>query len=151
VYTVTGDSGNGMTHGTIGGMVIADLIMGKANSWAALYDPGRITLRASGEFAREAANMAAQYVQWLTAGDVGAVDQIPRDSGAVMRRGASKIAIYRDATGALHERSAVCPHLGCIVAWNPAEKSWDCPCHGSRFDKFGEGINGPANIGLARI
>jgi glycine/D-amino acid oxidase-like deaminating enzyme/nitrite reductase/ring-hydroxylating ferredoxin subunit len=151
VYTVTGDSGNGMTHGTIGGMVIADLIMGKANPWAALYDPGRITLRASGEFAREAANMAAQYVQWLTAGDVGAVDQIPRDSGAVMRRGASKIAIYRDATGALHERSAVCPHLGCIVAWNPAEKSWDCPCHGSRFDKFGEGINGPANIGLARI
>ena len=151
VYTVTGDSGNGMTHGTIGGMVITDLILGRPNHWAALYDPGRITLRASGEFAREAANMAAQYVQWLTAGDVDAVDQIPKDSGAIVRRGASKMAIYRDATGELHERSAVCPHLGCIVAWNPAEKTWDCPCHGSRFDKFGEVINGPANIGLVRI
>ena len=151
VYTVTGDSGNGMTHGTIGGMVITDLILGRPNHWAALYDPGRITLRASGEFAREAANMAAQYVQWLTAGDVEAVDEIPKDSGAIVRRGASKIAVYRDATGELHERSAVCPHLGCIVAWNPAEKTWDCPCHGSRFDKFGEVINGPANIGLVRI
>ena len=60
-----------------------------------------------------------------------------------------KVAVYRDATGALHERSAVCPHLGCIVAWNPAEKTWDCPCHGSRFDKFGEVMNGPANVGLS--
>ena len=151
VYAVTGDSGNGMTHGTIAGILIADLILGRPNPWAALYDPGRVTLRASGEFAREAANMAAQYVDWLTGGDVESVDQIAKDSGAVVRRGAAKIAVYRDATGELHERSAVCPHLGCIVAWNPAERTWDCPCHGSRFAKFGEVINGPANIGLVRL
>jgi glycine/D-amino acid oxidase-like deaminating enzyme/nitrite reductase/ring-hydroxylating ferredoxin subunit len=151
VYTVTGDSGNGMTHGTIAGMLITDLILGRHNAWADLYDPGRMTLRATGEFAKEAVNMAAQYADHLTGGDVGAVDEIARDSGAVLRRGASKIAVYRDATGELHERSAVCPHLGCVVAWNPADKTWDCPCHGSRFDKFGTVINGPANVGLPRV
>lgn len=150
VYTVTGDSGNGMTHGTIAGMLVTDLILGRNNPWATLYDPGRVTLRATGEFVKEAANMAAQYADWVTGGDVGSPDDIEKDSGAVIRRGALKVAVYRDATGELHERSAVCPHLGCIVAWNPAEKTWDCPCHGSRFSKFGEVINGPANVGLLK-
>jgi glycine/D-amino acid oxidase-like deaminating enzyme/nitrite reductase/ring-hydroxylating ferredoxin subunit len=150
VYLVTGDSGNGMTHGTIAGMLITDQILGRHNPWAPLYDPGRVTLRATAEFAKENANVAAQYAEWLTKGDVESADAIANDSGAVIRRGAAKIACYRDATGALHERSAVCPHLGCIVQWNPAEKTWDCPCHGSRFDRFGEVINGPANVGLVR-
>jgi glycine/D-amino acid oxidase-like deaminating enzyme/nitrite reductase/ring-hydroxylating ferredoxin subunit len=150
VYTVTGDSGNGMTHGTIAGMLLTDLILGRSNPWQSLYEPGRVTLRATAEFTKEAVNMAAQYADWLTKGDVPDADQIPKDSGAVLRRGALKLAVYRDATGALHERSAICPHLGCIVAWNPAEKTWDCPCHGSRFDKFGEVINGPANVGLMK-
>jgi glycine/D-amino acid oxidase-like deaminating enzyme/nitrite reductase/ring-hydroxylating ferredoxin subunit len=150
VYIVTGDSGNGMTHGTIAGILITDLIAGRSNPWQSLYDPGRVSLRATAEFTKEAVNMAAQYADWLTRGDVPDVDQIPKDSGAVLRRGALKVAVYRDATGALHERSAVCPHLGCIVAWNPAEKTWDCPCHGSRFDKFGEVFNGPANVGLPK-
>jgi glycine/D-amino acid oxidase-like deaminating enzyme/nitrite reductase/ring-hydroxylating ferredoxin subunit len=151
VYMVTGDSGNGMTHGTIAGILITDLILGRANPWQALYDPGRITLTASGEYVKEAVNMAAQYGDWVTGGDVGSAGEIPNDSGAVIRKGAAKIAVYRDPTGATHERSAVCPHLGCIVGWNPAEKTWDCPCHGSRFDKFGEVINGPANTGLAKV
>jgi len=150
VYVVTGDSGNGLTHGTIAGILLTDLILKRHNPWEALYDPGRITLRAAGEFAKEAVNTAAQYTDWVTGGDVAAVDEIAKDSGAVVRRGATKVAIYRDATGSLHERSAVCPHLGCIVAWNPAEKTWDCPCHGSRFDKFGGVINGPANVGLLK-
>ena len=151
VFTVTGDSGQGMTHGTIAGMLLTDLVLGRQNPWKDLYDPGRITLRAAGEFAREAVNMAAQLGDYLTPGDVASVDEIAKDSGAVMRRGAVKVAVYRDATGELHERSAICPHLGCLVAWNPAEKTWDCPCHGSRFDKFGDVINGPANVGLTHI
>jgi glycine/D-amino acid oxidase-like deaminating enzyme/nitrite reductase/ring-hydroxylating ferredoxin subunit len=150
VYTVTGDSGNGMTHGTIAGMLITDLILGRHNAWAGLYDPGRVSLRASGEFAREAVNMAAQYVDHVTGGDIDDPAQIGKDSGAVIRRGLSKVAVYRDPTGALHERSAICPHLGCVVQWNTAEKTWDCPCHGSRFDKFGTVINGPANVDLPR-
>ena len=151
VYLATGDSGNGMTHGTIAGMLITDLIAGRNNPWEKLYDPGRITLSASGEYAKEAANVAAQYADWVTPGDVAEVGEIPKDSGAVIRRGASKVAVYCDSGGALHERSAVCPHLGCIVGWNPTEKTWDCPCHGSRFDKFGDVVNGPANVGLSKI
>jgi glycine/D-amino acid oxidase-like deaminating enzyme/nitrite reductase/ring-hydroxylating ferredoxin subunit len=151
VYTVTGDSGNGMTHGTIGGMLITDLILGRHNPWKALYDPGRVTLRATGTFTKEAANMAAQYADWVTPGDVADAGEIEKDSGAVVRRGALKVAVYCDKSGALHERSAICPHLGCIVAWNPSEKTWDCPCHGSRFDKFGDVINGPANVGLPKV
>ena len=151
VYVATGDSGMGMTHGTIAGIVLTDLIVGRPNRWQDLYDPSRKTLRAAGEFTRETANMAAQFADWVTGGDVDDVDEIARDTGAVVRRGLTKHAVYRDAHGALHERSAVCPHLGCIVAWNDAAKTWDCPCHGSRFDKFGEVINGPANKGLSEI
>jgi Rieske Fe-S protein len=150
VYIVTGDSGNGMTHGSLAGIVLTDLISGRDNPWATLYDPSRKTLRAAPEFAREAVNMAAQYADWVTSGDVDEVGQIAKDAGAIVRRGAVKVAVYRDPTGALHERSAVCTHLGCVVQWNPAEKTWDCPCHGSRFDKFGTVINGPANVDLRR-
>ncbi len=151
VFVVTGDSGMGMTHGTIAGILLTDLILGRDNPWAALYDPSRKTLRAAGEFAREGLNMAAQYADWLTGGDVKSADEIAPGGGAVLRRGLSKVAVYRDEHGALHERSAVCPHLGCVVHWNAAEKTWDCPCHGSRFDKLGQVMNGPANTGLAPV
>ena len=73
------------------------------------------------------------------------------DGSFFLSRHADLVAVYRDASGELHEKSAVCPHLGCIVVWNAAEKTWDCPCHGSRFGKFGDVINGPANTGLARL
>ncbi|MGV3484637.1 MAG: FAD-dependent oxidoreductase, partial [Planctomycetaceae bacterium] len=150
IYVVTGDSGMGMTHGTIAGILLTDMILGRENPWAALYDPSRTPLRAPSEYTKEAVNMAAQYVDWLTGGDVASVDEIIADSGAVLRSGLTKVAVYRDPQGNLHERSAVCPHLGCIVHWNPSEKTWDCPCHGSRFDKLGKVINGPANSDLPR-
>ena len=148
VYVATGDSGMGMTHGTIAGMIIADLITGQPNPWAALYEPSRKTLLAAGEFTRENARTNWQYKDWLTPGDVDSVDAIVRGAGAVLRRGMSKVAVYRDDEGAVHEMSAVCPHLGCIVSWNPTERTWDCPCHGSRFDCRGKVINGPANRDL---
>jgi glycine/D-amino acid oxidase-like deaminating enzyme/nitrite reductase/ring-hydroxylating ferredoxin subunit len=151
VYVATGDSGMGMTHGTIAGILITDLIQGRDNPWVKLYDPSRKTLRAARTYVGEALNMAAQYADWVTPGDVESEEEIAPDSGAVMRRGLAKVAVYRDAQGALHRRSATCPHLGCIVAWNPSEKSWDCPCHGSRFDKFGTVMVGPANSDLKRV
>jgi Rieske Fe-S protein len=151
VYIVTGDSGMGMTHGAIAGILLTDLINGRENPWAKLYDPSRKTLRAAGTFLKEALNMAVQYTDWVTGSDVDSVDDIPLDQGAVLRRGLTKIAVYRDSNGQLHERSAICPHLGCIVAWNASEKTWDCPCHGSRFAKLGEPISGPANSELPRL
>lgn len=149
VYVVTGDSGMGITHGTIAGMLLSDLILGRPNPWEALYDPSRVTLRAAGDFARENSNVALQYTDWLTAGDVGSVDEIAPGSGALVRQGLEKLAVYRDDEGQLHACEAKCPHLGCLVHWNPAETTWDCPCHGSRFDRYGKVINGPANRDLA--
>jgi glycine/D-amino acid oxidase-like deaminating enzyme/nitrite reductase/ring-hydroxylating ferredoxin subunit len=151
IYVVTGDSGMGLTHGTIAGMLLCDLILGRKNPWEKLYSPSRVPVKAAGEFAREDLNMAAQYADWLTPGDVKSADEVGRDSGAIVRRGLEKIAVYRDANGSLHECSATCPHLGCIVQWNPGEKTWDCPCHGSRFDAHGHVINGPANRDLPSV
>ena len=144
VYIVTGESGNGMTYGTIAGILIADLIVGKPNDWATLYDPRRKTLRAAGEFAHANLNVAAQYRDWVTSGEVASEDSIEPGRGAIVRKGLRKLALYRDQAGQVHSFSAVCPHLGCIVQWNPLEKSWDCPCHGSRFDALGQVITGPA-------
>jgi Rieske Fe-S protein len=149
IYVVTGDSGMGITHGTIAGMLLNDLILARPNPWEKLYDPSRVTLRAAADFARENSNVALQYADWLTGGDVKSVDEIAPGNGAIVRRGLEKIAVYRDAQGALHERHAACPHLGCVVQWNRAETTWDCPCHGSRFDPYGKVINGPANKDLA--
>jgi glycine/D-amino acid oxidase-like deaminating enzyme/nitrite reductase/ring-hydroxylating ferredoxin subunit len=151
VFIATGDSGMGMTHGTIAGMLLTDLVLGRENPWTSLYDPSRKTLRAMGEFAKENLNVAKQYGDWLTGGDVGSPEDIEPGTGAIIRRGLSKVAVYRDDRGTLHECSATCTHLGCIVDWNDAEKTWDCPCHGSRFDRFGTVLNGPANRDLARI
>ncbi|TMH62422.1 MAG: FAD-dependent oxidoreductase [Betaproteobacteria bacterium] len=151
IFVATGDSGMGLTHGTIAGMLLCDLILGRKNPWEKLYSPSRVPVMAAGEFAREDLNMAAQYADWLTPGDVRSADDVARDSGAIVRRGFEKIAVYRDANGAVHECSAVCPHLGCIVQWNPGEQTWDCPCHGSRFDAEGHVINGPANRDLPSV
>jgi glycine/D-amino acid oxidase-like deaminating enzyme/nitrite reductase/ring-hydroxylating ferredoxin subunit len=151
VYVATGDSGMGITHGTIAGILLTDLIQERNNSWAELYDPSRKTLRAAVEFAKENLNVAAKYAEWLTGGEMDSPEQIPVGEGAVLRSGASKVAAYRDPAGALHTCSAVCTHLGCMVAWNPAEKSWDCPCHGSRFDAYGKVIGGPAVTDLKRL
>jgi glycine/D-amino acid oxidase-like deaminating enzyme/nitrite reductase/ring-hydroxylating ferredoxin subunit len=151
VYVHTGDSGMGLTHGTIAGMLLSDLILGRDNPWAQLYDPSRKTLGAARDYTAENLNVARQYADWLTPGEVGSAQDIAPDSGAIMRRGLHKIAVYRDAQGTLHERSATCPHLGCIVHWNGAGRTWDCPCHGSRFDCRGKVINGPANRDLAPL
>jgi glycine/D-amino acid oxidase-like deaminating enzyme/nitrite reductase/ring-hydroxylating ferredoxin subunit len=148
VFVATGDSGNGMTHGTIAGILLTDLIAGRENEWETLYDPTRKTLRALPKFAQENMNVAAQFTDLVTAGDVDSPDKIKPGQGAIIRRGSKKLAVYRDDAGAIHERSAVCVHLGCIVDWNSKEKTWDCPCHGSRYMACGKVFQGPANRDL---
>lgn len=151
VYIATGDSGQGMTHGTIAGILIRDLILGTTNEWSCLYEPSRKSLRSIPTFLRENLNVAAKYADWVTPTEVSSPDEIPRDSGAVLREGLNRVAVYRDNEGNCHRYAAVCPHLACVVGWNPVEKSWDCPCHGSRFDRFGKVLNGPANSDLKRL
>jgi glycine/D-amino acid oxidase-like deaminating enzyme/nitrite reductase/ring-hydroxylating ferredoxin subunit len=151
VYIATGDSGNGMTHGTIAGILITDLIMGRENEWEKIYDPTRKSLKALPEFASENLNVAAQYTDLVTPGDVDSADEIKPGEGAIVRHGLKKVATYRDESGTVHERSAVCVHLGCIVDWNSKEKTWDCPCHGSRYDAYGKVFQGPANSNLKPV
>lgn len=151
VYIITGDSGMGITHGTLGARLVADLIHGRTNPYAGLYSPSRWMPGALRTLFTENANMAAQYTSWLTGGEVSSADEIPPGHGAVVRSGLSKLAVYNDEQGQVHEMSAVCPHMGAIVHWNPGEKTWDCPCHGSRFKCTGEVAHGPAVEGLTPV
>jgi len=149
VFVVTGDSGNGLTHGTIAGLMLPDLIRGAEHRWAKVYDPGRSHLHSLGTLVSEATRSSLPYTDWVRRGDVASVDDISPNSGAVVRRGLHFVAVYRDGAGTCHERSATCPHLRGVVHWNSGEQSWDCPCHGSRFDPYGTVINGPAVSDLA--
>lgn len=154
VYIATGDSGMGMTHGTIAGMLLTDLILERDNPWSKIYDPSRKPVwgMAWREYLSENLNVAAQYVKdWLGPGEASSTEQIQPGHGAIVRRGLHRIAAYRSETGEVHECSAVCTHLGCVVHWNDAEKSWDCPCHGSRFAPTGEVTHGPAIKGLEQV
>jgi Rieske Fe-S protein len=151
VYVATGDSGMGLTHGTIAGILITDLIAGRPNPWTDLYDPSRVRTGAAAEFVKENLDVALQYTSWLTGGEVASADEIVPNTGAVVREGLRKVAAFRDEAGELHRRSAVCTHLGCIVAWNAAASTWDCPCHGSRFDPYGTVVNGPAVEDLRKL
>jgi glycine/D-amino acid oxidase-like deaminating enzyme/nitrite reductase/ring-hydroxylating ferredoxin subunit len=148
VYMITGDSGMGMTHGTLGAMLVSDLILGKPNEWKDVYDPSRKATFPPTEAIPEIIDSTKPYVDWLTGGDVSSIDEIGRGDGAILRDGMSKIAVYRDEKGVLYKRSAVCKHLGCIVRFNSAEQTWDCPCHGSRYGIDGHVVNGPANAPL---
>ncbi|MBA4122413.1 MAG: FAD-dependent oxidoreductase [Acidobacteria bacterium] len=151
VYLITGDSGMGMTHGTIGGMLVSDLILGRENAWQEVFEPSRLATQSIKEAIPEIVSSTVPYVDWITGGDVSSVDGIKNGEGAIIRQGASKIAAYRDENGKLYQRSAVCTHLGCIVRFNSLEKTWDCPCHGSRFGIDGHPINAPAISPLGEI
>jgi glycine/D-amino acid oxidase-like deaminating enzyme/nitrite reductase/ring-hydroxylating ferredoxin subunit len=151
VYIITGDSGNGMTHGTIGGILVSDLIDGKENPWEKIYDPSRISMKATGDFLQEVGNMAAQYGDYFKAGDINSQKELNTDEGAIINIGLQKVAVYKDASGTVHAYTAICPHLGCVLQYNNDEKSFDCPCHGSRFTNEGVVINGPARSNLKKF
>lgn len=151
IYIITGDSGNGMTHGTLGGIIINDIISGNENSWEELYKPTRTPLKVAGKYLKEVMNMAGQYADWISKGDVDSMNEIPAGEGAIVSSGLKKMAVYRDENNELHAYNATCTHLGCVVQWNNDEKSFDCPCHGSRYSKEGKVMNGPAKKDLEEI
>ncbi|RDW93699.1 FAD-dependent oxidoreductase [Aspergillus mulundensis] len=157
-YVVTGDSGNGLTHGVLAGKVIADEIEGRENPWAVLYNPRRMhSIRKSlTGMLRHDANVNAQYKRWVRS-DVSDIEDIAPGAGGVLHesgkgKGKGKpVAVYRDSEGGVHRLSAVCPHMKGVVCWNGTEKSWDCPVHGSRFSGEGMCVQGPARGDLAVI
>ncbi|HKR74868.1 MAG TPA: FAD-dependent oxidoreductase [Candidatus Nitrosocosmicus sp.] len=151
IYIATGDSGNGMTHGTIAGILLSDLILEKQNEWAWLYNPSRTVKKQEKDDNSSQENNNSEdnptsinkfqsklLIESLLAGQGAIVEEDPQNP----------IAVYKDKSGQVRTFSAKCTHLGCTVTWNPLEQSFDCPCHGSRFFNNGKVINGPANSEL---
>jgi Rieske Fe-S protein len=135
-----------MSGGTMAGMLLNDLIQGRDNPWAALYDPGRFKPDSIPRFVKENTNVAVRLVTDRMAHPP--VETPPAGHGEVVDGERGREALYREESGVLHRLSPVCTHMGCLVHWNPAEKSWDCPCHGGRFAADGQVIQGPPNKGL---
>ena len=153
IYVHTGDSGQGMTNGVAGALNIAALLFGQKAHFADLFDPSRKPTAGTSlaEFVTGRAHDVKNLSEYVTGGDIGSADELKPGQGAIIRRGAKKIAAYRDDNGKLIERSAVCTHVGCIVHWNSLETCWDCPCHGSQFQPDGTVINGPAIRPLGEV
>src|SRR5690625_268395 len=149
IYVTTGYGGWGMTNAVVSAGLLHDLITGGDNELARMYAPGRIKLDGLGQIMREGLDSTAHLI-----GDrFNSVrpEDIPPGSGGVIKEGVKPVALYRAEDGTEHRRSAICTHLGCVVAWNEAEKSWDCPCHGSRFSARGRMLQTPAIEDLAEI
>lgn len=141
-FIVTGDSGQGMTHGTIAGMLIPDLMAGRENPWAGIYDPHRKPARAAGKLLAAQANPVKNYAKKPFLKDPALLGI---GEGGVF---SGDTAAFRDDRGELHVMSAKCTHMGCTVSWNASERIFDCGCHGSRFSCTGAVLNGPANTSL---
>lgn len=150
IFIATGDSGNGMTHGTIAGTLIRDLITGRENELEKLYAPSRIKLFKAGKtFFNEFVSGFINYIKNKPDHTDSHLSDIKSNEGKIIEFEGEKFGAYRDEEGHMHFVQAECTHLGCMVKWNNDEKSWDCPCHGSRFTYEGQVLNGPANSPLA--
>jgi glycine/D-amino acid oxidase-like deaminating enzyme/nitrite reductase/ring-hydroxylating ferredoxin subunit len=149
-YSASGYAGNGLTFGTLAGLMISDAILERSNPWIELFDPGRKALtRGLWDYLRENVDYPYYLIRDRFAGaEAKPLRAVRRGQGTVIERNGAKVAAYRDRAGAVTLRSAVCTHMGCTVGWNTAERTWDCPCHGSRFKPTGEVISGPAEAPL---
>lgn len=152
-FAGTGYSGNGMTFGTLTAMMAADRIAGRTNPWSELFDPSRKKiLNAAWDYIKENKDYPYYLIRDRFAGaETRSLRAVPRGTGRIVDLNGQKAAVYRDARGNVTKRSAVCTHMACIVDWNEAEDTWDCPCHGSRFKPDGSVIAGPAESPLAKI
>lgn len=152
-YVATGFTGNGMTFGTLAGMLITDQILGVENEWHSLYAATRIhPLASASNFVSENVDFPTYYIKDRISGaDTKSVEDVRPNEGKLVTVDGEKCAVFRDAEGHVHTLSAVCPHMGCLVHWNNAEQTWDCPCHGSRFDGTGKLLNGPALTDLKAL
>jgi glycine/D-amino acid oxidase-like deaminating enzyme/nitrite reductase/ring-hydroxylating ferredoxin subunit len=150
-YVSTGDSGQGITHGAVAGILISDRILKGESPWREVYDPARKPIKAAGTFLSENLTVPKNLAEYVAPGERSSWDELKPGEGAIVRKGLRKIAAYRDDNGNLFLRSAACSHLGCHVHWNSFERCWDCPCHGSQFAPDGTALNGPAFSPLEEV
>lgn len=153
IYVGTGYSGNGMIFGTLAGKMICERLTGHESRYEKLYDPNRVKPVAGfAKFVKENADVVRKFIGMrLSYEKVNELAALAPGDATVAEWDGRKLALYKDEDGKLHVLDPVCPHAGCLVAWNNAEKSWDCPCHGSRFAVDGTLLTGPATGNLPRI
>jgi glycine/D-amino acid oxidase-like deaminating enzyme/nitrite reductase/ring-hydroxylating ferredoxin subunit len=153
IYCATGYNGNGMMLGSIAGKILSDLVAGKGSKYEKLFSPSRIKpVDGFSELVKENADVAYHFVaDRLTIHETDSLKRLQPGTGKVLEVDGEKIAAYRDEAGTIHALSPVCTHAACIVNWNNEEKSWDCPCHGARYDIDGKVLTGPATRDLAKF
>lgn len=153
IFIATGYSTDGLVYGSLAGSILADLVTGKTNDRAELFDPARNQpVKAAKNFIKENINVARQYLKDFPGhAEAGDFSSVKAGEGKVVEIDRQKLAVYRTHSGQLMIRSAVCTHLSCIVNWNDAEETWDCPCHGSRFKVDGTVLEGPAFHALHQV
>lgn len=153
MFVATGFNGNGMTWGTIAAKIISDGILGKENPYVALFNPTRAKpIAGFTEFVRENADVAYHFIaDRFRATELHSLNELEDGEGKVVDLDGEKLAVYRDESGRISALDPVCTHAGCTVCFNPSEKSWDCPCHGARFDLSGKVLCGPPRKNLVQI
>jgi glycine/D-amino acid oxidase-like deaminating enzyme/nitrite reductase/ring-hydroxylating ferredoxin subunit len=153
IYVATGFGGNGMTYGTLSAIILRDLITTGKSEYAELFDPNRLKpIAGFAEFASAAADVVSNFIKKpFNAEKIEALVDLAPGEGKIVKYEGEKIALYKDEDGKIYGISPTCNHMGCSINWNNAEKSWDCPCHGSRYNMYGEMITGPATKNQQRI
>lgn len=151
VFVATGFSLWGMTKGTMAAMLLKDLVLEIDNPWCQLYDATRATPFITPEGLKQNLDVGTHWIGDRIKGFGESLKDVPNNQGQVVQVDGQKVAAYRDENGTVHAVSAICSHLGCVVAWNNAEKSWDCPCHGARFNCEGKVLHGPAVNDLDQV
>ena len=149
-YVATGFQKWGMTSSMVSALLLRDLICGRENQYAEVFDPSRMSSETVSESIKDGGHAVKGIAKAVLGGAEKKIDDIPEGQGGIIVSDGEKIGIYKDKDGKIYTVDAKCPHLGCQLEWNADELSWDCPCHGSRFDRFGKLISGPATEGIAR-
>jgi glycine/D-amino acid oxidase-like deaminating enzyme/nitrite reductase/ring-hydroxylating ferredoxin subunit len=152
-FVATGFAGNGMTFGTLGAMMARDAVLGRRNPWTDLFDVGRTKIgRGAWNYIKENVDYPYYMVRdRLSRPDSTSLRGLRRGQGRIVEIDGETMAVFRDDQGTLTRLSAKCTHLGCRVNWNEAERTWDCPCHGSRFTPEGKVLAGPAESPLSPV
>jgi Rieske Fe-S protein len=153
IFVATGFGGNGITYSQVAAMVLNDLIVKGESKYEKLFNPKRIKPVAGfTNFVKESADVVGEFIgKWFSSSKIKELSEIAKGEAKVVKYEGQSIALYKDDTGNVHAVNPACTHINCAVGWNSAEKTWDCPCHGSRYSMDGEMLTAPARKDLEKI